>query len=170
MSADERGLHFIISNDVAMISRVSGAVREFLAGFPEWNEEMVLEVLTALEESLANAMIHGNLEVPSETRRDLGAFRQLIESRRSQKPYSERVVRIHVRLVANQLELHVRDDGPGFDPSRVPDSQPESPTGSAVWGNGLAIIRAFMDEVRHNEQGNEISMIRRFNDGDPIAP
>jgi anti-sigma regulatory factor (Ser/Thr protein kinase) len=30
-----------------------------------------------------------------------------------------------------------------------------------IGGRGLFLIRLFMDEVRHNERGNEITLIRR---------
>ncbi|HUG67447.1 MAG TPA: ATP-binding protein, partial [Pirellulaceae bacterium] len=30
-----------------------------------------------------------------------------------------------------------------------------------VSGRGLLLIHTFMDEVRHNEKGNEITMIKR---------
>jgi hypothetical protein len=54
----------------------------------------------------------------------------------------------------------IRDEGSGFDASRLPD-----PTDSANLdrpGNrGLLLIRAFMDEVTHNAKGNEITMVKR---------
>ena len=34
-----------------------------------------------------------------------------------------------------------------------------------VYGRGLLLIRTFMDEVSHNDEGNEITMIKRRNPG-----
>ena len=54
----------------------------------------------------------------------------------------------------------VRDEGPGFDPSILPDPTDPENLGK-VSGRGLLLIRTFMDEVYHNERGNEIAMIKR---------
>ena len=54
----------------------------------------------------------------------------------------------------------VRDEGPGYDPSSLPD--PTDPANvEKVSGRGLFLIRTFMDQVYHNETGNEITMIKR---------
>ena len=54
----------------------------------------------------------------------------------------------------------VRDEGPGFDPSALPDPLDPANMENAS-GRGLLLIRTFMTEVRHSERGNEITMIRR---------
>jgi anti-sigma regulatory factor (Ser/Thr protein kinase) len=38
-----------------------------------------------------------------------------------------------------------------------------------VGGRGLFLIRLFMDEVRHNDRGNEITLIRRRQAPAPTA-
>jgi anti-sigma regulatory factor (Ser/Thr protein kinase) len=54
----------------------------------------------------------------------------------------------------------VRDEGPGFDPTSLPD--PTDPINlERVSGRGLLLIQTFMDHVEHNETGNQITMIKR---------
>ena len=54
----------------------------------------------------------------------------------------------------------IRDEGPGFDPTKLPD--PTDPANmEKASGRGLLLIRTFMEEVRHNDQGNEITMVWR---------
>ena len=54
----------------------------------------------------------------------------------------------------------IRDEGPGFDPDGLPDpTDPENLTKAS--GRGVLLIRTFMDEVRFNDTGNEITMIKR---------
>ncbi|HEX2661032.1 MAG TPA: ATP-binding protein, partial [Polyangia bacterium] len=36
-------------------------------------------------------------------------------------------------------------------------------------GRGLFLIRTFMDEVRHNAAGNEITMVKLRDTGEPAA-
>ena len=53
----------------------------------------------------------------------------------------------------------VRDDGNGFDPAILPD--PTDPANlERVSGRGLLLIQTFMDSVRHNATGNEITMVK----------
>jgi anti-sigma regulatory factor (Ser/Thr protein kinase) len=70
-----------------------------------------------------------------------------------------------VRLTALQTRTSVTyvitDEGPGFDPSALPDPTDISQL-ERVSGRGLLLIRTFMDEVRHNDRGNEITMIKHL--------
>jgi anti-sigma regulatory factor (Ser/Thr protein kinase) len=55
----------------------------------------------------------------------------------------------------------VRDEGSGFDSEPLPD--PTDPSNlTKLSGRGLYLITTFMDEVEHNDVGNEITMTKRF--------
>ena len=58
----------------------------------------------------------------------------------------------------------IRDEGPGFDVSKLPD--PTDPANlEKRSGRGLLLMRAFMAEVKHNARGNELTLVwRRRND------
>jgi serine/threonine-protein kinase RsbW len=68
-----------------------------------------------------------------------------------------KLVAIRADLFPDRVRVWVSDEGPGFDPTRVPDpSQPgqvESPC-----GRGLFLIRHLADDVGFNEKGNTIWM------------
>jgi len=54
----------------------------------------------------------------------------------------------------------VRDEGPGFDPSALPDpTDPENLLKPC--GRGVMLIRTFMDQVNFSAKGNEITMVKR---------
>jgi serine/threonine-protein kinase RsbW len=68
-----------------------------------------------------------------------------------------RTVRVAAQLTDRNIRLQVTDDGPGFDPGKVPD--PTNPGGVArSIGRGLFLIKSLADEVEFNEQGNTIWM------------
>ena len=76
----------------------------------------------ALREAIVNAMHHGNLEAGSELRqRDDADYQALIERRRSEAPYRERRTQVTVTLDRDKAVYVVRDEGRGFDPSKLPD-------------------------------------------------
>jgi anti-sigma regulatory factor (Ser/Thr protein kinase) len=54
----------------------------------------------------------------------------------------------------------LRDEGRGFSFATLPDPlEPENV--AKVNGRGLFLIRTFMDDVRFNDSGNEITMIKQ---------
>jgi anti-sigma regulatory factor (Ser/Thr protein kinase) len=55
----------------------------------------------------------------------------------------------------------IRDEGKGFDMAKIPD--PTDPENLVLpYGRGVMLINCFMDEVRYNDVGNEVTMIKRY--------
>jgi CheY-like chemotaxis protein/anti-sigma regulatory factor (Ser/Thr protein kinase) len=152
---------FRLDSDPALIPALIGHVCENLRRLKCCTENERLRVTVALSEALLNAMYHGNLEVGSELReKDEKAYRKLLEERRRSKPYSDRRVHVRARESAAEASYVIRDEGPGFDPAGLPD--PTDPANlEKVCGRGLLLIRTFMDEVHHNQKGNEIVLVKR---------
>ncbi len=84
----------------------------------------------------------------------------------------EDLVTITYRVFDDRVEIVVRDQGPGFNLEDLPHAaQPEDPLshldvreklGIREGGFGLMISRGMLDELRHNEQGNEVTLVKRF--------
>jgi CheY-like chemotaxis protein len=153
--------HFILDNDPALVPPLIGYLQDNLARMKICDEIGRIRVSVALQEALTNAIQHGNLELSSLLReKDDKAYYALAEERRKQKPYSVRRIYVTARESSVEAFYTIRDEGPGFDPSKLPD--PTDPSNlERVSGRGLLLIRTFMDEVYHNEKGNEITMIKR---------
>ncbi len=153
--------HFELDNDVAKVPALVGHIEQSLGRMRLCDETGRIQVAVAMREALVNAIVHGNLEVSSALLDQGGnAFSQLVEQRRHESPYRDRRVYVTARETRTEATYVVRDEGPGFDPRELPD-----PTDLANLdkpsGRGLMLIRTFMDEVRHNERGNEIRMMMR---------
>lgn len=153
--------HFILDNDATLIPPLIGYLQENLSRMRLCDEIGRIRVSVALQEALINAIHHGNLEVGSELReRDDKAYQRLIEERRIDPNYRNRRVHVTARESPAEAVYVIRDEGPGFDPSKLPD--PTDPINlERVSGRGLLLIRTFMDEVHHNQIGNEITMVKR---------
>ena len=75
-------------------------------------------------------------------------------------PWCERRIRVSVRLTKEEVEVVIRDEGPGFDPSKLPDpTDPENL--DRPCGRGVMLMRAFMDDVQYNAVGNEVTLLRK---------
>jgi CheY-like chemotaxis protein/anti-sigma regulatory factor (Ser/Thr protein kinase) len=113
----------------------------------------------ALEEALANALYHGNLEIASELRGTPG-YGDLILQRRSQAPYQQRCIEVEARITRSEAAFTIRDEGSGFDPRALPD--PTDPANiEKTSGRGIFLMRAFMDEVIYNDVGNAVALVKR---------
>jgi CheY-like chemotaxis protein len=153
---------FVLDNDVSVIPPLVSHLEASLTRMKIVDQTALIQVGVALREAIVNAMYHGNLEVSSSLREEPdNAFFDLVEERRRTSPYQLRRVRVTARETRAEVTYVVTDEGPGFDPSALPD--PTDPQQlESVSGRGLLLIRTFMDEVLHNPQGNEITMIKRL--------
>jgi anti-sigma regulatory factor (Ser/Thr protein kinase) len=120
-----------------------------------------MQIGVALEEALTNSLYHGNLEISSELReKDFATYYSTYETRSKASPYVERRIFVDAKITADEAEFIIRDEGPGFDPSSLPD--PTDPANlERLSGRGVLLMRTFMDEVVYNATGNEVRMVKR---------
>lgn len=162
---------FVLDNDVSAIPLIVGHLESDLTRLALCDETALLQIGVALREALVNAIYHGNLELSSELREIDGGkpWQELAEQRRNEPPYRIRRVRVLARVTRTEVTYVISDEGPGFDPSGLPD--PTDPAQlERVSGRGLLLIRTFMEEVTHNERGNEITMIKQLRPPSRIPP
>ena len=155
-------LGFVLDNDPAQVPAVLGHL-ELVASFlhPRDRNDRI-RVGMALHEALLNAIQHGNLELNSDLRQeDEEVFWKLGEERRRQSPYRDRRVHVRATLSRSEAVYVVEDEGPGFNPATVPVASDPANL-ERIGGRGLMIIRTFMDEVEHNEKGNQITLRKRY--------
>ncbi|MEZ6123411.1 MAG: response regulator [Planctomycetaceae bacterium] len=114
----------------------------------------------ALEEALLNACLHGNLELDSKLREGDGQeFDRLARERSQSLPWCDRRVRVSASLTPEQMRVRITDEGPGFDPSTLPDpTDPENLL--KPHGRGVMMMRLFVDDVQWNDRGNQVTLIR----------
>jgi DNA-binding response OmpR family regulator len=90
---------------------------------------------------------------------------------------AELTLRITYRIEPDNVTLIIRDQGPGFNPSRIPhaasDEDPiahldvRNELGIREGGFGIMLARGLVDEFRYNETGNEVTLVKRFVTSDP---
>ena len=156
-----RAESFEIENDVNLLLSLSRHLQQTLGEAWSLDRTDRLRIGTALEEALLNALYHGNLGVRSELKEiDHDEFYRQANQRRVTLPWSDRRIRVQVRVTSQEMEVSIRDEGNGFDPSKLPDpTDPENLDRPS--GRGVMLMRAFMDEVRYNATGNEVTLVRK---------
>ena len=162
MGCLQRGhLAFSLGNDPSLIPSLINHVQSVVASIGLCDEASVIRVCIALEEAVRNAMFHGNLELTSEQREgDSAEYQKLIDDRTGRAPFAGRRLLVAVEVTPRSGKFVVRDEGPGFDPTKLPDpTDPENL--EKVSGRGLLLMRTFMDEVTFNATGNQVTMLKR---------
>jgi len=157
---------FDLENNVSLIGPLVDLLQQMMMGMHLCDSTARLRVGVALEHALLNALFRGNLEIGPEemlnTREMLfeGDAPQLVEERLSQPPYCDRKIYLDALLTGEEATFVIRDEGSGFDTSKVPNpGVPDSLEQEGV--HGLLLMQTFMDEVVFNDKGNEVRMVKR---------
>jgi serine/threonine-protein kinase RsbW len=95
------------------------------------------KIMVCAMEAVNNAIIHGN-------KSDKGKY-----------------VKIKMENEGDELTIYVEDEGPGFNPSEIPDpTKPENIEELA--GRGVFLMSKLADKIEFSEKGNIVIM--HFND------
>ena len=126
----------VVPADVGIIEGVVSKIMALIQQAARWDHLEGIEL--ALQEALANAVIHGN--------------------RRS----SAKTVCICVAVQEDRgILLVVKDSGSGFDPTTLPDPLAQQNL-LATHGRGIFLIKQFMDDVWFEfENGTAVYMLKR---------
>lgn len=152
---------FVLDNDYTLFRPLVSYLQESVTFMDLGDAADRTRLGVALEEALANALFHGNLEVSSTLKEeDDHAYFALVEERRRLKPYCDRRIFVDSRVSRNEAIFVIRDEGIGFDPTSLPD--PTDPANlERVSGRGILLMKTFMDEVAFGGIGNQVTLIKR---------
>lgn len=155
-----RASRFVLENDARLVGPLVSQLRDDLLAVGVCDRHSVTRVGIALEETLLNAIYHGNLEVSSKLKEGGDEpFHALARERRAQAPYAARRVRVSARVTPARATFVIEDEGPGFDVASLPDpTDPEFLERPS--GRGLLLMRSFMDDVRYNATGNRCTLVK----------
>ena len=155
----------MLENDFDLIASLVRYLTQVLRDSEMFNEADCHRIATALDEALSNACCHGNLELQSDVREhDARAYRALANQRCNVAPYRDRRIQVSTNLTLGEARFVIKNDGRGFNPGAIPDpTRPENL--ERATGRGVLLMTAFMDDVRYNEAGNEVTLLKRRSAG-----
>ena len=118
--------------------RLIDAMTADLRGIGAVGDEMEeSRIRLAFHEALTNAMEHGNRWDPAKK------------------------IRVELRAEADRWSCRIEDEGPGFDPARLPPCT-EGEGLLRERGRGVHMIRHLVDDVVFYGRGNGVVLIRKF--------
>lgn len=128
------GKRVVISSIPSELARVEAAILPVLSA-KGYGERTLFAIRLSLEEAVINAIRHGN---------------QLDSTKR---------ITVDFKVAEDRTIITVSDEGDGFDLDAVPDPTSEEFL-ERESGRGLALMRAYLDELTYNEAGNQVTMVK----------
>ena len=99
----------------------------------DYEEDAIFSVRVAIEEAFANSLLHGH------------------------RGDTAKMIEVEWCVTESYVEFMISDQGRGFDPTSIPDPTADENL-TIPSGRGLAMMKAFMDEIERNERGNQVRM------------
>lgn len=151
-------LHIMIPSKTHLVASAVSFLQERIEVFCDLHKLDIRHIGVCLHEALANAVIHGNLEISSAIKNDSPErFDDLVAEREQHEHFGGRQVRIDCHVTPSALQFTVADEGAGFRPEFVTQFDPG---GLFPSGRGILIMQAFMDDVSWNEKGNCVTLTK----------
>jgi DNA-binding response OmpR family regulator len=152
--------------DVAQVSTISLPVVGRLAQSGMLSHTEALKIRLAVQEAVLNGLEHGNLELDSQWKEEIGQdgsdkFSSVRKDRLADPSYADRYVYVTLQFSDGSLEITVRDEGKGFLNSKVVQANGKVDS-LACSGRGLALMSSAVDEVRFGKNGSVVTMIKRL--------
>ena len=139
-------MRFEVVSDTDAMRKITDIQRQILDEVERLNydPQSQFAIRLALEEGLINAHKHGNKNDPSKK------------------------VRVEAKVTAQEAEIFIEDEGPGFDRSSVPDPTLEENLEKCS-GRGILLIEAYMSSVQWDRGGRRMRMVKRNEVGAPAG-
>jgi DNA-binding response OmpR family regulator len=145
-------IHVELNSEIVLLQDLNDFLLHLCRDTP-FTDDQVLQLRQAVLEMAQNAIEWGNLH------------------------QSHRLVNITYRVYEDRVEIIVRDQGSGFDRSNIPHAAAaddpfthldvRDKLGLRAGGFGLMICKGMVDELRYNDVGNEVTLIKRFLKDEP---
>jgi len=133
-----RSVALVISADLNEIGKVATALDEAMRA-SAFSEEIINELQLAVEEAIANTILHGYCDAPGD-------------------------VAVGIHVTDGVVEVRIEDRATPFDPLTVPEPDRESDLDErGIGGLGIYLIRSLVDEVvyRYADGKNILTLVKR---------
>jgi DNA-binding response OmpR family regulator len=140
-------IHVVLHSEIPFLQEVNDFLMSVTRAIP-FTHEQVLQLRQAVMEMGQNAIEWGN------------------------RHRSDKLVDIVYRILADRVEIVVRDQGAGFNREELPHAaSPEDPIahmdvreklGLREGGFGLLITQGMVDDMQYNDVGNQVTLVKHF--------
>lgn len=154
---------YVIPNNIFIAKEVSKRLTRNLPKYIDKNEVQMIEM--GVFEMLINAIEHGNLEISFEEKTEAlqnGEYLSFITQRQKRPEYKDRKVEVESSITPENIAFKIKDDGKGFDHRQITNMVDRANEGMLSHGRGLSLVFGYFDDVKYNEVGNEVLLVKRI--------
>ena len=152
---------FVLPSEAEVLPLLVSHLLTVLRCLPLGDETERLRVGIALEEALANAYYHGNLELATDgSAHDRKRYEELARQRSLEAPYRDRRIHVRARISRAEAVFVIRDEGRGFDTTRL-QALADLAESEQGFGRGILLMQSIMDEISYNAAGNAVTLVKR---------
>ena len=126
----EQTTRLVLPSHIEAVADGAAAATDFIQSCGV-EEDAAFGIGMAVREAITNAMVHGNKEDEAKT------------------------VEVTLNCLGRELEIEVKDQGEGFDPTSIPD--PTDPTNlGKVSGRGVFLMSSLSDHIQFEQNGRKV--------------
>ena len=161
----EKNMTYEICSDLERVSEIVKKIVDLISPFMD--STYMIEV--ALYEAIYNAIEHGNLEITRNKKESLinnGKYDTYLAEKMLEQKNCNRKVKIVSTVSEKSFTVIVEDEGKGFDWKKeigILKAEKIKKESGKYNGFGLKIITSAFDEVRYNNKGNKLTVVKHLN-------
>ena len=158
------GAAFSLSTKSAFGNGVAEYFCHWIGNHVALSQDLRSRLEMSVQEAIANAVLHGNLEIGPGLRGSLEAleqFSRILDERLNEPVFADRRVTLAAQWNRRELRVSVRDQGQGYDTQiaqQLSDNRPIDVIHEPV-GRGLHIIKQCTSSVAIGAGGRDIEMV-----------
>lgn len=154
-SAKKVDFEFDLDNDLKVLDPLIDLVQQVVSSQELFDSTNRVRMCVAVEHALQNAILRGNLEI---NRSEFPVVNpSFVEEKAQKPPFNERKVYFRFTVTQDSAEFIIRDQGPGFDISTLPQAEDPDSFRDGI-GRGHVLMQAFMNSVEFLDDGREVRM------------
>ncbi len=146
------GIALVISTATAFSCDLTRLLCQSMAARLQLTEDQLIDMEIAIQEAIANGLVHGNLGIDSSRRASLETFDEhcrLTEERLADPNYGQRRLFVFVSWDDECIEFTIKDEGVGYDTCM---------TDVRYSGRGLKLITDLTESVSSTDNGRSITL------------
>ena len=165
---DREKTSYVMDNNVSFLLLFCHRLTRNLEGKLDHNDIVILQI--ALQEILVNAVEHGNLAIDFDTKTEMktqhGNYLEQLLIKNINSENEQKKVFIDYSLDDRKVIYSIRDEGKGFDWRSFMSLDLDiysHEMEKSFHGVGIQIVKSAFDDIRYNDKGNEVTLIKYLN-------
>ncbi|MGC8765201.1 MAG: ATP-binding protein [Brevinematia bacterium] len=154
---------YVLPNNLMVAREMAKRMVINLERYIDKGEAQMLEL--AIFEMIVNSIEHGNLEISFDEKTialQNDNYLNFLMERQNLPEYKDKKITIEYSITPEHAAFKIADDGKGFDYKKLILKAADEVGEEIAHGRGISLALSLFDEVRYNDTGNQVLLVKRF--------